>query len=220
MNVSAINCTPIKPQTPSFNGSFADKSEDYDRVLEVTSRINDQFVESATIKRPIAAAASVGLAGLLAFASGKKLAGFVSTYAKKAPLALENALKTGSKTVQNTSKKLINENPDKLSKAKNIAGKAIKGAEDIARKGYKKLAYTGISEEVINPERAEKAFKNIGGWLGLATIFPGVCKRDTNENNVPDLLEIGANAYTGTKSKFDKAFENTSKITELVELLT
>lgn len=219
MNVSAINCTPIKPQTPSFNGGFVDKSDDYDRVVEVTSRINDEFVESDSIKKPVAAAASIGLAGLLAFASGKKLATFASTYLKKAPQTLETALKTGSKAVKNASKTLINENPDKLSKAKNIAGKAIEGAENIARKGYKKLAYAGISEEVVNPERATKAFQNIGGWLGLATVFPAICGRDANNDGVSDILQRGQNAYTGTKGTFDRAFENTSKIAELADIL-
>ncbi len=217
MNISATNCTPIKPEA-SFKGNFYETSSDYDRVLRVTNQLNDEFVESDDIKKPFAAAASIGLAGLLAFASGKKLASIFTTYAKKAPVAMEGLLKQGSKSAQDFATSLINENPDKLSKVKNVAGKAIGQVEKLARNGYKKLVYSGIPESANVQERATKAFQNAAGWVGLATVFPAICGRDANDDGVSDILQKGQNAYTGTKTKFGKAFEETSKIAELAEI--
>ena len=218
MDVSAVNCTPIKPQ-----GSFGnDEDTNYAQVLRITKDLNDEFVHSDEIKKPLAAMASIGLAGLLAFAGGKKIGSIISSLSKnRLPQAFEGALKNGSKAVKDTAAKLVKENPStKLEKAKNIAGKVIGKTEELARKGYKKLAYAGIPNEATAADKATSAFKNIAGWAGVATIFPGICSRDTDDDGVNDILQKGQNAYTGTETKFNKYMHNTSVLADLVETLT
>ena len=53
MNISATNCTPIKPQA-SFKGdnNFSDK--EFDKLMEISDKFNDEYVHSDNIKKPLA----------------------------------------------------------------------------------------------------------------------------------------------------------------------
>ena len=117
MNVSAVNCTPLKPQV-SF-GNNEDVS--YAQVLNLTKGLNDEFVSSEEIKSPVAALASIGLAGLLAYAGGKGVGNILSKVSKgRIVTGFEGLLKGVSTKAKDFSGKLINQNPGKLNKVKNV----------------------------------------------------------------------------------------------------
>ena len=76
MNVSAVNCTPIKPQVSFGN----DLDSNYNQIINKTQELNDELIHSDQIKKPLAVAGSLGLAALAAFVTGQKIA---SPFAKK-----------------------------------------------------------------------------------------------------------------------------------------
>ncbi len=223
MSIPAVNCTTIKPQV-----SFGKADNDEERLYNYSKfadEVNDKYINSQNVKKPVAAAVSVALAGLIAFASGKLLASKAAIVAEKfkinLPEILDSSLGKLSKLSSDVSGRLIKENPvTKSEKAADLAGKVIAGATNCAKKVYNKVAKSGVTpldtQEVIK----SKAFANLGGTLGVATILPSVCSKDNDENGIADILEKGQNAYTGTKNKMGKLMEDASKFSDLVELLT
>lgn len=211
MKVSAVSCTPIKPQA-SFGH---DDTADYELVKAQTQEV-DKFVNSAQIKKPVAAVASIALAAVMAYAGGAKIGNVISRITKgKVPEAVVGFVKKGADKVQDTAANII-ANADKttkLGKIKNLAGKAMGGAEKYARKGFKKLAKEGSA----NPT---KAFETMLGLGSVATVFPGVITRDKDGDGVSDILQRGQNAYTGTQTRMDNALEKVGFIADLVDSLT
>ncbi len=233
MNVSAVNCTPIKPQVAFGNSvrSYDDVHYDteyqdrYNQLTEFADKVDNDYVNSSNIKKPIAAFLSVGLAALVAFATGKLVASKASIIAEKVkldlPSMLDNGLKKASNKVKTFGEKLKTEVPaTKGQQVKNALGKAITFSEEKAKMVYKKLAYSGVkptdSAEIIK----QKAFANIGGITGLALGLPGFCAKDSNSDGVNDILQRGQNAYTGAKTKAAQALSECGKIAELVDILS
>ena len=206
MNISAVNCTPIKPEV-----SFG-KSDDYEytKLRELTTQLNDEFVESDDIKKPVSVIASVGLAAILAFASGKKIASLVKKAVPKAPESIEKALKSISNSLKSASSKLSVEEPiSKLDKTKNLSSELIRQINDKCSKLYGKFAKNG----------ADSAFSNAVGIAAAASVVPTICSRDNDGDGVSDIMQKGTNAYTGTKTRFDKVLSQTSILTDIAELL-
>ena len=236
MNISAVSCSPIKPKA-SF-GQVEDKTN-YEQVTKVTEAMNDELVQSKNIKKPLAAALSIGLAVALAYASGKRIAGIVSHIFKKAPETLESFFKKGAQLTEGLAGKLKTVNPDKkivgegsklagkklgnllnkvkIGKIENTVGSLLEKAEGTAKKVYKKIAYAGLQE---GGNKAAKAMENIFGWGAVGTVVPTVLKKDANEDGVSDILQRGQNAYTGTQSKFAGAIDKANGLADLVDLLT
>ncbi len=217
MNISPVNCSPIKPQ--AF-GSEGYNEDNYNKVLVLTNQMNDELVHSDNIKTPIAAVASVALAGAVAFVSGKKVAQVATTVCKNLPAAFEKTLKTASKSLQNAGEKLTGANSGKLLKLKNYTGKAISGIENAARTAYKKLAYSGIASDIPKSDIPKRAFQNLAGWAAVAVSVPSLCAKDANANGVSDLVEKNTNAYDGISKKCTGAVQSASKIADLVSELT
>ncbi len=208
MSISAVNCTPIKPQVSFGKDEYSDR--DFMAVQKLTDDLNDTFVNSDDIKKPAAVAASVALAGVIAFVSGKKIASTITKIAPKLPEMLEGGLRKGANFVKNQAAKLQTEAPaTKLEKAKDLAGKAIGKTESFARNLYKKVA-TGD---------AVSTFKNAAGLGAVATVVPTVCSKDNDGDGVSDIMQKGTNAYTGTKTRFGTILDNTSKLADLAEIL-
>jgi len=208
MSISAVNCTPIKPQVSFGKDDYSDR--EFMALQKLTDDLNDTFVNSDDIKKPAAIAASIALAGVVAFVSGQKIASVVTRVAPKLPETIQGGLRKGANFVKNQAVKLQSEAPStKLDKAKNVAGKAIGKAECVARDLYKKVA-TGD---------AVSTFKNAVGLGAVATVVPTVCSKDNDGDGVSDIMQKGTNAYTGTKTRFGAILENTSKFAELVEIL-
>ena len=217
MNVSAVNCTPLKPQV-SF-GNNEDVS--YAQVLNLTKGLNDEFVSSEEIKSPVAALASIGLAGLLAYAGGKGVGNILSKVSKgRIVTGFEGLLKGVSTKAKDFSGKLINQNPGKLNKVKNVAGNTIEKAEGFGRRVYNKLANSGLAENATAADKTKNAFLNAAGWAGVATVFPDICARDTDGDGVKDILQKSQNACTGTETRFDRYLHDASLIAELVANFT
>lgn len=217
MSISAVNCTPIKPQV-SFKGDNQTKTKglpDYDTVLSLTDKVNDEFVQSSDIKSPVTAAVSIGLAALVAFATGKKIGNLVSKIATKAPDTLVNTATKGGQELSKLANSLKGADSGKLAQAKKLTGKVLGSAHKYMSKAYHSIASIGI-EKGANPTNAN-TFSNIFGIAGLATIFPTVVTKDSNGDGVKDILQKGQNAYTGTKSKMNGALEKARVLSELAE---
>ncbi len=222
MNVSAVNCTPIKPQV-SF-GNDQDSNKNYDHILSTTKDLNDQLIHSDQIKKPLAIAGSLGLAGLTAFVMGQKLATPISKItfnkgkenAKTLASCFENTLKHASHAVKNAASKLGNDGSTKIGKVKNAAGKAIGKAEELARGAYKKIAYSGIANNAEASDKAAKAFQNVVGIACVPTALAAVSSKDADGNGLSDIMQNDVNPYDKTKDKMDKYVHNAYVLTELL----
>ncbi len=222
MNVSAINCTPIKPQVSFGNNANEEKLE---KVNQFADTVNEEFVNSSSVKKPIAAVVSVLLAGLIAYAGGKRIAQIAINGGEKLhlnlPEMLDKCVRKASVSATNVANSLKKENPvTKFDKFKNIIGSSIQHGENIAKTLYKKVAYSGVAEDATVAVKQSKAFANLGGIAGIATAFPAVVAKDSNDDGVSDILQRGQNAYTGAKTKMGQVMEQASKVSELVDILT
>lgn len=215
MNISAINCTPIKPQA-SFKGL---QDADYDKVLLLTSKVNDEFVPSDDVKSPAAALLSIGLAGLLAFASGKKIGSLISRCAKKAPDMLDKAVQNSGKVVDAAKTKLTSNTSGKLGKVRELSADLIGKVQGAVSKGYNKIANFGLKEGADIATQKANAFNNVIGCASLATVLPTIFAKDSNDDGVSDILQRGQNAYTGTKSKIDGMYHKATVLSELAEIV-
>lgn len=238
MNVSAINCTPIKPQVsfgkkpkktddkkPQNPTLDVDDEEKLEKVSDFADAINNEVVNSSSVKKPVAAVVSVLLAGLIAYAGGKRIAQIAINGGEKLhlnlPEMLDKSLRKASVSVANVANSLKKENPvTKFDKFKNIIGSSIQHGENIAKTLYKKVAYSGVAENATVAVKQSKAFANLGGIAGIATAFPAVAAKDSNDDGVSDILQRGQNAYTGAKTKMGQVMEKAGKLSELVDLLT
>lgn len=215
MNISAIECTPIKPQA-SFKGL---QDADYDRVLTVTSKVNDEFVHSDDVKSPAAALVSVGLAGLLAFASGKRLGAIISKFAKKAPDMMDKAVQNSGKFVDAAKTKLASNTNGKLGKVREVSADLLAKVQGAASSGYQKVANFGLKESADIAAQKANAFNNVIGCASLATVLPTILSKDSNDDGVSDILQKSQNAYTGTRTKMNGIFEKANVLTELAEII-
>ena len=235
MNVSAINCTPIKPQVSFGNEPESERpviDADYREVesndknpadiLVLTEDINKNFVNSKELKTPIGAVVSVALAGLTAYATGSIAASGISrafnfVTKKNLPLALEKGLKATSKTIKKASTSLINDNAGKIAKVKNIAGKVIGKTGEIAKNTYTKIAYRGVPEGADVAVKASKGFQNIMGLGAVATILPKALKTDENGDGVSDIMQRATNSYGKAKEQGNAYLNQINTINSLAE---
>ncbi len=214
MNVSAVNCTPIKPQASFGRNDF---ENDYSNAKTKVADFQQNLVDSDDIKSPAGIALSVAASVAGIYAVGKFAGGSIASMFKSAPVKFESTLKKGSEFVQKKAQTLTTDmNPGKLNKAKNFAGKAISKTEELARKGYKKIAYSGIADDIVNPERANKAFKNAAGAATVAAVVPQIIRKDSNDDGVKDIMQKSQNAYIGAQSKVN----NLSALGELISVLS
>lgn len=195
MSISAINCTPIKPQASFGSAQGVDEAQ---KVLELSRQLNDSFTcsncsngdfdnEKVTNKHPLQTAISVLGACATMFALGKGAGKGVVALAKKVPAsAKENILNTGKKAVS-----AISEQAAKLPKNEkvstilsNTVGKAFNSAKAVVMK---------------NPE---KSFTTAAGVLAASTLVPAITTADGNKDGVADIAQNNINAYA---SAFKKA---------------
>lgn len=214
MNISGVNCTPLKP---AFTSNQEEDAQ-YTNFLNATDKLEDSLVLSSNIKSPIQTVAAVGLATFVAFISGRKIGTLITNFAKNAPTQLENALKKGADFVKTKAEGLNIDNPANITdKLKNKTGKLLISAEKTGRNAYRKFANAGLKEGAL---RADNAFKNLAGVLTVASVIPQTCKKDTNEDGVADIAQRNQNVYTGTKSKCGDMVNSASKIAEAISILT
>lgn len=217
MSISSVNCTPIKPNV-SFGGKEREKHE---KICEATDKFNDQYVKSSDIKKPLAVGASVALAAIASYATGRGVTNLAtSKFAPNAGEVVEKHLKSAANTVKTKAEELINTPQDKtLSTVRQLAGKAVSKAEEGARTVYKKVAYLGLPKEVQNPERARKALGNVVGAGTAVAATTDICTVDSNKDGVADIFQKSQNAYTGAKTNFQNAFEAINAVSEIAQVI-
>lgn len=241
MNISAVNSTPIKPQV-----AFKQIDVNHQKLHDMAAELDEQKVDSKDIKRPIAVIASLAALAGIAYGGGKKIATGASviyekaaalsknsvddaaTAAKKANLGvvIEDGLKKASHVATKGISKIRTVNPDEitvLTKKDFIRNKVADGLDKslgFAKNTYKKLAYSGISSEVVGADRAQKAFENVAGIVGLATVVPEIATRDANDDGIKDIMQKSQNAYTSTANKVDAYSKDLSAVEEMIQLFT
>lgn len=241
MNISAINSTPIKPQV-----AFKQMDIDHEKLHTMATELDGQKVDAKDIKRPIAIVASLAALAGIAYGGGKKIATGASViYEKVASLAknsaddaaeaaknanlgvvIENGLKKASSFANNGISKLRTVDPKEvtvLTKKDFIRNKTADVLEkglNLAKNTYKKLAYSGISKDVVGADRAQKAFENVAGLVGLATVVPEIATRDANEDGVKDIMQKSQNAYTATAEKVTSYSQDLNAVQEMIQMLT
>lgn len=206
MNISATGCTPIKPQA-SFGQQ---KDPSLETVVSKTDKINQSLVNSNDLKGPLAVVASVALAAVVTYTSGRKVADVISSLTgKKAGTAVMGALDKGSKAIAGGAEKLVsNELKGKSGKAVKTLGNVLKTTNETVSKNFKRFAYMGTSGIEDAATKNAKALSNLVGAGTVVGMLPALCKRDGDGNNVADIAEKGQNVYTGT------AYERSKRIAE------
>ena len=223
MNISAMNCTPIKPQVASFKGDkFSD--EDFDALIEMTDKINDEYVQSSTIKKPLAIVGSVALAAVAAFTFGTKIVAFVNKIVPSLTdpnnkMYFEKFIKNGANKAKNIATDLQS-GTGKAPKFKKAVGSVLETVIEGAKNIYKKITTIGTSKLTDDVTIAQKKLENLGGVAAAATFVPAAVSSDSDEDCVSDMCQKGVNAYTGTKSQINKAVEGANVLGDLVEALT
>ncbi len=219
MNVSAINCTPIKPKVSFGN----DGQSDYTKIAQQAEAIKDEYVNADRLKSPAGVVASVAACGLKAFASGAILASLVAGLAKGAPTKLQGALKSGSQGVRKFAEGL-SDDAAKFAKVKKPIGKAITKAEQLARSAYKKVInpnttkiVDGMADDVVSQIHAQnnRALQKMAGFATAAAVLPAATTVSKDGDNIPDILQKGAEKVVGAT---DKAAGDIVALTQLVEL--
>lgn len=193
MNVSAINCTPIKPKVSFGN----DAQSDYSKMAQQAEAIKDEYVNADRLKSPAGVVASVAACGLKAFASGAVLASLFAGIAKGAPTKLQGALKKGSQGIRNFAAGL-GDDAAKHARIKKPIGKAIAKAEEVVRNAYKKVInpnttqiVDGMADDVVNAINSQntRALQKLVGLGTVGAVVPAATKISNDGDDVPDMLQ-------------------------------
>lgn len=193
MNVSSVNCTPIKPQV-AFGMATV---ENYNSALKSAKQMNDSFVESSDVKTPLQTLAAVGFAGLQTFIKG------AGTFA-----ILDKITKGGvGKFVKNTGKstvKVLNNVSASLKKGASSKVKTLiaAGSDNLAK------TITNVGKNVKLPVLA--------GIAAMAALVPVICSRDNNNDGIKDIGQKSKSAYDYVDKKMNKLVSDTSIIAKLV----
>lgn len=223
MNISAINCTPIKPQSFGMNCDGEGTQEvnlkkapvSYDTLLKTADEFESNYIASSDVKTPGQIATSVGLLGIKTFAVGAAAATLMASLSGgKIPNTAINGLKNVSKGLINTSQKLAEANTGKLGKVRSVAAKGIAGAEKYAHAFYNKVIAKGTEGDIA------KQFSRLVGLAVAANAVPAACKIDNNNDGISDITQRSQSIYDTTKTNCNKLVEGASLFSEVASVLT
>lgn len=195
MSISAMNCTPIKPQASFGSAQGVDEAQ---KVLELSRQLNDSFTcsncsngdcdnEKVTNKNPLQTAISVLGACATMFALGKGAGKGLVALSKKVPSSTkEKILSAGQKAATKIAEQVskLPKNEKVSSVLSKTVGKAFNSAKSVVMK---------------NPE---KSFTTAAGILAASTLVPAITTVDGNKDGVADIAQNNINAYA---SAFKKA---------------
>ena len=199
MSISAINCTPIKPQA-SFGKAENDNNEskktvdfsDVERLYD-DARKYDEFAKSSKsgLKRKsfTKTLTSIGVALAATYIGGIFLANRTLNMFPKASGKILNGLKVVGNGLLNKTEQLANNEGHK-----NIA-KVARKANDILAKLKTKAV------ETIKNEGADSLIQKAAGVAFIAELAPKVVTADGNNDGIADIAQEGINAY---KSALDE----------------
>ena len=185
MNISAVNCTPIKPQA-SFGMATRETDNQYDKIVMAAQQLEDSFVtpeKEDTQKSKLGVAASLAGAVLVTYMGGRFAAAKVIEAFPKAVPAMENGLKKASGFIQEKASTLA----AKDGKVASTFGKIAKRAEEGARNVYKNRLDKG--------DGAATALKRLSGTAALMFGLPKIATVDGNNDGISDITQKNANAY-------------------------
>ncbi len=231
MSISAINCTPIKPQV-SFKGErYEHRHSQFEECPACDSK-----VKGKDVKDPVAVIASLAALAGLAYGGAKGSAVGVSRlYNTVAEAVNKNAKKVAgeasekAKTITpelgvlfNKGLGYVSEGADKLvglvkkgiaddakeltktQKARVFVSNKLAQGVDLVKKGYNKVAYFNVADDVVGAARAQAGFENVAGAIGLASVVPEIVGRDANDDGVKDIMQKSQIAYTNREDKIAK----------------
>lgn len=194
MNVSSINCTPIKPKV-----SFGNQQENYEKALEIAKNLSDEYVRSDDIKNPFQVMLSV------ATAAGKSFLQGASTF-----LALDIISKNGlSNGVKNSGKKLVGA-------LENTAKKI--GESTVIKKNISK-AMTSMGQ-TIKTVGTKYKLPVLAGIASIVAMVPVICSRDNDGDGVKDIVQKSQSAYDKFENGTSKMLNGASQVAELVSLIS
>lgn len=180
MNISAINCTPIKPQAQA-NASFkSNKSLTQEECLDLIKQIGDDSMPEK--KGKLATAISIATAIAVSFIGAKFLATKAFDLFPKAPEKIYGTMKN----VANKAKTVLGDLATSDNKVKKFVGEKGGKVEAEARTLFKKVQGDKDPKETL---------KTLFGLGSLATVAPKVAKVDGNEDGTPDIAQKNVNAY-------------------------
>ncbi len=198
MSISAVDCTPIKPQvsfgnaesssTPRQTKSFAEDKANYDSLVMASSDLQESIPEQKSF---LGTVASVAVAAAVMYGGGKLVGSKINEIAPKFAPALVDGLRNGANTIRNKAAELS----QKDGKVASAVGKGIAKAEKFARNVYKNHIQKGGSPA--------DAMKNLAGSAGLIFGTGRVVTVDANVDpttgekgdNIADIKQKGVNAY-------------------------
>lgn len=244
MNISAVNCTPIKP-----NVSFGDVEHTHKQLHDMADEFSSSKEEGkkSDVKKPLAIVMSLAALVGIAYGGGKKAASAASAVYKKVVTSVGNVAKSSTDDVAGAAKNsdlgLLIENGlkkassiatsgigklkvtsekelTKSEKVRNATAKVLEKGLNLAKTGYKKIAYSGIADDIVGAERAQKAFENIAGAVGLATFVPEIVSRDADGDGTKDILQNSQNAYTKAEEKLDQVHKDLGVVTDVIQMLS
>lgn len=180
MNISAINCTPIKPQAQT---SFkSDRTLTQEDCLDLIKQIGDDSMPEK--KGKIATLISIATAVAVTFFGAKFLANKAfEILPKDAASKIYGAMRNGA----NKTKAKLGEFAASDSSFKKFVGEKGGKVEDGARKVFNK-----IKGDKDDPKEILKTLFGLGS---MVTVAPKVATVDGNEDGTPDIAQSKVNAY-------------------------
>lgn len=205
MSISAVNCTPIKPQTSFGSREIVPGEYEAKKVLELSKQLNDSFGnkynsdgELITNKNHVQTFISVLGACATMFALGKGAGKGVVALAKKVPASAKQGILDASKKAADlVSEKAakLPKNPKISSALSNTVGKAFNSVRAAVTK---------------NPE---KSFTTAAGVIAASTLVPAIATADGNNDGVADIAQNNINAYSS-------AFKRAEIFADIVDALS
>lgn len=188
MNISAINCTPIKPQA-SFGSEVRDVA-DAQRVLNLSKELNDSFQKDPDHKSPVQTAVSVAGALAATFVLGKLTAGKILEVCPNLLTKTAAGAKKAAGTIKNIKV------PDKFSNL----GKKVAENPALEKVSSKFTKFTGKAVEsakaFVQKNGAEKTFKTGMGVASMLALGSQVINVDGNKDGIADIAQNNVNAYS------------------------
>ncbi len=193
MSISAVNCSPIKPQVSFGDTEYESKESkkvaglsDVDRLYN-EARKYDEFSKSndgsPKSKSFLQTFFSVAAAFVVTYGCGKLLASQALNLFPKASGKILNGLKVVGNGLLNKTEKLANNEGHK-----NIS-KVAKKANDVLAQ-LKAKAVDSIKNEGI-----DNFIKNIAGVASVLGFVPKITTVDGNNDGIADITQEGVNAY-------------------------
>lgn len=190
MNVSAINCSPIKPQV-SFGAP--EGVDEANKVLTLSKELSDTFKkedsEGNQIKNPLHTALSVLTAGMAMFALGKGIGKLGWKGLDKAKSAITPEKMQVVKDKVHVAKDFVSKQTAKLPKNEKVAtffNKTVGKAANAVKTSVAKA---------VEKNGAEKVFTTAAGVVAASTLVPKVATADANGDGIADIAQSKVNAY-------------------------